>query len=278
MIWKEVDKETFERFVQIAYTGDYSIPKPEDRVRSCSGSLKTWSSPPHSIILDTRNESGGRSVAGNIKLPEPEPVEDDWGSVSARKKKKKGRIYDISPVPTDFEYAASHPLHMSPPVPMTSLYPAVSPIQRIATDFRSLEYPLLAPRNSYNDSCEPDANFNTSQSYSKVLLAHASLYILGDYQLIDSLKMLALHKLHRTLCNFHLNSYNMADIVDLARYAYTEEGKGTEEGIGELRSMVCHYMAINSVELSSDAAFMELLGEGGQFVKDFFKFEVQRAH
>jgi len=24
--WKEVSKETFERFVQFAYTGDYSIP------------------------------------------------------------------------------------------------------------------------------------------------------------------------------------------------------------------------------------------------------------
>lgn len=30
MIWKEVSKETFERFVQVAYTGDYSIPNTRE--------------------------------------------------------------------------------------------------------------------------------------------------------------------------------------------------------------------------------------------------------
>ncbi len=29
-LWKEVSKETFERFVQFAYTGDYSVPDTRD--------------------------------------------------------------------------------------------------------------------------------------------------------------------------------------------------------------------------------------------------------
>jgi hypothetical protein len=40
---------------------------------------------------------------------------------------------------------------------------------------------------------------------------------------------------------------------------------------------VCQYMATNALVLSLDDGFMELLGEGGQFVKDFSKFEVQRT-
>ncbi|KAG4428668.1 hypothetical protein IFR05_015847, partial [Cadophora sp. M221] len=31
VVWKDVSKETFERFVQFAYTGNYSIPKTEER-------------------------------------------------------------------------------------------------------------------------------------------------------------------------------------------------------------------------------------------------------
>ena len=109
-----------------------------------------------------------------------------------------------------------------------------------------------------------------------MFLAHASLYVLGDLWLIDALKVLALYKLHKTLCVFQLDDENIDDIVDLARYAYTEEAKGLEEGIGGLRGMVCQYMALHAVLLSLHAGFTELLAEGGQFVKDFFKFVIQR--
>jgi hypothetical protein len=78
------------------------------------------------------------------------------------------------------------------------------------------------------------------------------------------------------LCIFQLDDANIKDIIDLARYAYNEEGKGSEEGIGSLRSMVCQYMALNAAVLSLYDGFTELLAEGGQFVKDLFKFVTQR--
>jgi hypothetical protein len=37
-MWKEVSKETFERFVQFAYTGDYSIPD----TRECIKVAEPW--------------------------------------------------------------------------------------------------------------------------------------------------------------------------------------------------------------------------------------------
>jgi len=148
----------------------------------------------------------------------------------------------------------------------------------LAADFHSLSYPLLAPRDNYDGTCEPAADFENDKSYSNVLLSHASLYVLGDFQIVDSLKALALFKLHKTLCAFQLDNENVGDITDLARYAYSEDGRGFDEGVGGLRGLVCQYMAIHAMELSLDTKFMNLLAEGGQIVKDFFKFQLQRAH
>jgi hypothetical protein len=53
-----------------------------------------------------------------------------------------------------------------------------------------------ATTTSYNGACEPSLDFEKDHSYSKVLLSHASLYVFGDFQLIDSLKALALFNLY----------------------------------------------------------------------------------
>lgn len=102
-----------------------------------------------------------------------------------------------------------------------------------------------------------------------MFLAHTSVYVLADFWFTDTLKALALYKLHKTLCIFQLDDKNIWDIIDLARYVNNEAGKGLEEGIGGLRSIVCEYMALNAAVLSLHTRFTELLAEGGQFVKIF---------
>lgn len=148
----------------------------------------------------------------------------------------------------------------------------------LATDFYSITYPILAPRHNYLGTCEPELAPNTDkdQSYSKVFLSHASLYALGNIQLINSLKALSLYKLHKTLTGFKLDKENIADITDLARYAYSKENKESEEGSGGLRDLVCQYMAVHAVVLAADGGFMNLLAGGGQIVKDFFRLQLQR--
>jgi hypothetical protein len=85
---------------------------------------------------------------------------------------------------------------------------------------------------------------------------------LGDFWLSDTLKALALHKLQKTLCIFQLDDENIMDIIDLAKYAYNEEGKGFEEGIGGLRSMVCQYMVLIAAVLSPYANLRNFLRRG----------------
>lgn len=114
-------------------------------------------------------------------------------------------------------------------------YPALRPPQ-LPSKLSRLSYPLSAPRNSCEDSCEPAGTVESDQSYSNVLLSQASLFVLADYMLVDSLKDLIMFKLHKTLCGFQLDTDSTADIVDLARYACSDEARGFEEGVGRLRS------------------------------------------
>ena len=85
-------------------------------------------------------------------------------------------------------------------------------------------------------------------------------------------------KLYKTLCVFQFDDGNTKDIIALIKYIYSEEGRGggLDEEIRGLRSLICQYMATNAVVLSFNDGFIDLLRDGSQLVKDFFKYEVQR--
>lgn len=322
VIWKDVGKETFERFAQFAYTGDYSIPKTEKR-----GNVTPTPASPKTNGVRKRNgsEASASTVEPNEKSapafenelsrePVLEKADDDSGTIlnyptpstKKNKKKKKPQATQAAQTKTEatIETESGAPAQQPNPEPATakqvesqapptetttatktveaSSEPTVAATKEqepeSGVDFYHLSYPLLAERDNYHGTCEPSTEFEKANSYSKVLLCHAALYVLGDFQLVDSLKALALFKLHKTLCAFQLDKENINDITDLARYAYSDEGKGFDAGVGGLRALVCQYMAIHAQELGSDAGFMNLLAEGGQIVKDFFKFQLQKKN
>ncbi|KAM0141408.1 hypothetical protein ACHAP3_002272 [Botrytis cinerea] len=271
-VWDDVSKETFERFVQFAYTGDYSVPVPVTRVekRGRSDSIDE--------LLQRLNIQSGKKKPG---VTEPAPLEPAEPVLDLSQPDSKSEL-ETSPGwgstwiigPTEWRLGREKPVLAA----RRAKYPDLTSVKCTA-DFRNLTFPLLAKRDNYNHTCEPSEFFYLDESYSNVFIGHAALYILGDFRLIESLKALALYKLHKTLCIFELSDENVEDVIDLARYVYAEEGggEGSNGEIGALRSLVCHYMAMHAFVLSVDDGFMEFLGEGGQFVKDFFKFEVQRV-
>jgi hypothetical protein len=280
-IWKEVSKETFERFVQFAYTGDYSIPDTRE-----------WTT-----IAEPQKEDTDVSKAFESKCEEEKPAEgyDSLDELKIRlpigkrskkdKKKSKsagggyggfGGWGTASSEPAPEPEPDSWPGSTSVIRTSRDTYPDSPPPWPFSTDFHSLQCPLLAPRNIHHHACEPAGQFEPDRSYSNVFLSHASLYVLGDYWLIDALRALAIHKLHQVLCIFELDGKNVTDIVDLARYAYEEEGKGGEDGIGRLRGIACQYIALHAPELSVHSVFMDFIAEGGHFARDFVKLAVQR--
>lgn len=266
-----MSKETFERFVQFAYTGDYSIPSPVSRTRVTTPKMAGTDVSP---LLSRQGTSNGELEWEQTVKEDDKPLAvsidprdefEFFRTPKKDKKKKKG----ISPWPEP-EPVEELPSRREPyPEPRSPQLP---------TKLLALSYPLSAPRNNYEDSCEPAKSLEKGQSYSNVFLSHASLFLLADYHLIDSLKDLALFKLHKTLCGFDLDGENTVDIIDLARYAYSDEGRGSKKGVGSLRSLICQFMAEKALILSSDTGFAELLSEGGQLPVDLFKFTVQLIH
>ncbi|KIM96402.1 hypothetical protein OIDMADRAFT_132189 [Oidiodendron maius Zn] len=260
--WNDVSKDTFERFVQFAYTGDYSIPTTEKR-----------GSEPQFDQVDTnistkKNKKKKRRKESLPAVPEPDPEPEPADLAQNHVQEEEESVAAQSEL---------HPEQDPAPIPEESKS-AEQTTHILVADFDTLSYPLLASRDNYEGTCEPSTDFNKDHCYSNVLLSHASLYLLGDSQLVDSLKALALFKLHKTLCTFELDDDNIGDITDLARYAYSDGDKPVDEGLGGLRELVCQYLAIHAVELSSDPRFLNLLAGGGQIVKDFFKFQLQRIH
>jgi hypothetical protein len=285
--WDDVSKKTFERFAQFAYTGDYSVPVGERRGPE-EWNWEKWKAEANEILENTIPTKREEAPAEDIPKKETNGGWNDlWiPPVKKYKKVKKGSRREevrllASPevIPEDFSAV--------PPPPSLILasrdkYPERHPF-KLSTDFHSLSFSSnLAPRNNYASTCEPSETFDPELSYTSIFIAHATLYILADYRLIESLRTLALYKLHKSLCTFQLSASNAEDVVKLARYVYAEEGgsegSGKEDGmVGELRALVCRYLAMHALVLVLDEGFMELLAEGGQFVKDFFRFEVQRV-
>ncbi|KFY05942.1 hypothetical protein V492_08224, partial [Pseudogymnoascus sp. VKM F-4246] len=235
-----------------------------------------------------QNEWGGGRGKTIEPIPE-EPTSDDvpppdepqvdiiWSQATwmqSKKKKKKGR--------TVFTLVDSEPEAAPEPEPELNAEPVEEPAAEPAAEpagFDSLSFPLVAPRDNYKDSCDPPDRFNAFLNYSNVFLCHASLWAIADIFDIDSLKALALHKLHKTLCAFKINDDNAAEVIELARYAYNEDcgQPRPDEKAGEgLRGLVTHYMVFESGVLSRSAEFSKLLGEGGRFVQDFFQLAMQK--
>jgi hypothetical protein len=80
-------------------------------------------------------------------------------------------------------------------------------ISRLPTPvFKALSYPLPKPRFNFVDTCDPTVGNGPSKNISKILLIHASLYVLAKKWGIDRLKRLTLFKIHKTLSMFSLNT------------------------------------------------------------------------
>jgi hypothetical protein len=172
--------------------------------------------------------------------------ESDWSLLSIKETvKKKGFKHDLTPQET------TH------------------------TPFKSLTYPLLQPRSKFADSCHPVMIKGSRCHIFESLLSHTSLYVLADKWGVESLKVLTLYKLHENLNMLKLDVEEVPDIVELARYGYSETPH-LETGIDDLRELICRYIAANVDVMSKSKAFTDLIEEGGAFVPDLLKHMLPR--
>lgn len=169
-----MSKETFERFTQFAYTSDYLIPKMEKRNRVAMQK--------EAVTDDSLLDSFHRLVkrldkAKGETADEPEPA-NYWGIdlkgsgepepavhdivTSKKDKKKKGKSANLTPswivkslapiTDADFEQGTALIIKRDK---YLERYSRVH-----LNDFQLLNFPLLAPRNNHNKTCELTKHFN----------------------------------------------------------------------------------------------------------------------
>ncbi|KAK2877139.1 hypothetical protein FQN49_001383 [Arthroderma sp. PD_2] len=138
---------------------------------------------------------------------------------------------------------------------------------------------LLSDNNYPPTDCRKQfaGRFGTTTRYlgmgtDRVLLGHARLYVIADKYGVSRLKGLVLYKLYKALNSVVLISMEIQNIIKLIRFAYNDDNtRKRVQGIDELRKLVTRFAVSIVVHIGANAAFLELLQEGGDFVVDFWK-------
>lgn len=99
--------------------------------------------------------------------------------------------------------------------------------------------------------------------------------------LIEPLRKLCLDKLYKILFISWVSVRVVAAITDLIAYVYDNTAAEDEEGCAgvgiPLRCLILQFAVAHKAELIKIEDFVEFLGEGGDFVKDFVVEKVRPA-
>ncbi|KAI1417042.1 hypothetical protein F5Y13DRAFT_153596 [Hypoxylon sp. FL1857] len=241
--WPEIDEETFVRFCEFAYTGDYKAAVPFMEMPPTPPELENGESSKSKSSVAEEMLEPEPALEEQVPEPEPEPEPDPWAlplhSVSKKKSKKKApELWD--------NWGTPQP---PPPPPPTKKDVMWQEFQE-----RIYDEPNLKPKEEPNT--DPSAN------YSEVFLSHARLYALADYYDIEALVGLCVRKLHRTLKVFNLHEgARVTDVAQLIDYLYKNTRSGQREQ-DKLRSLVATYAACHIEDLWSNLYFQDVLESG----------------
>ncbi|EXJ94856.1 hypothetical protein A1O1_03254 [Capronia coronata CBS 617.96] len=264
---EDIEPDTFIRFMEFAYTGDYTVPNPELQCFSSDG-VAGQSLPG----LDNQEMEGVGVDAPNNPVSPPKEttnwdIESDfWRFPRASKRNSKNHTGLRNPW-----FERSNADVVTPPEAIEE--PGFG-IQRPRDskwwrEFKSKSQPR-EPR-----AWEPRANQRPDEDYGPVLLSHAYLYVFSDRYSIKPLQELVLQKLRLTLCKFTLFPERAGDVVELLKYTYANT-MDHDEGIDKLRNLVTEYVVCQIHAIATNPDFLEYLKEEGFAAKDLMVKLVQR--
>lgn len=264
--FEDVTNDTFERFCQFAYTGDYTTPE-----------FKTAVLPP-SDEASKRIETKVVSMVLPVVEPhESQLLEDTWGGLAVPKKskktsKKKGGFMDQSMAESELLQEEENNGWGS--FAVTKKSKQTAKLQALRQTFEAFSF--NTDRNDrVADLCAVRQNTCASEDYTPVFLSHAHLYVFADKWGITDLKQLALFKLHQTLRSFTLYAARRPDIVELLRFAYDNTPDCVDD-VDELRSLLMCYVGYELEGLNCCEEFVALVVEGGDITRDVFRVMMKR--
>jgi hypothetical protein len=237
---EDVKVDDFIRFCEYAYRGDYTTPPWEDVLQEPDP-------------MSSNSEKSEDSVY--------------WGSLRS-KKKKKGKKRFVEDVPDAYDAppaAVPEPSYEADLISRTPLRAQFN--SRTYLEDGGLKAQIL-------QQFEPKPNTAVDQNFTPVLLAHARLYCFAHLRLIEPLRALTLDKLHKTLMNFKLFTARIGDIIELARFAYSNADlpdRRDDGTIDDLRKLVVEYFVCEIDTIGKCDEFVKYMEDGGEFVGDFWR-------
>lgn len=237
---EDIDEDTFVRFLEFAYTGDYSVPHP-DIVLGSTDVVAEDTGPQHLAGQDLEDALRSMNFEERVVKTSDEPSKDDRQSLKKTRKKRKiqaeGRRISMEEMPqyergTDLWQTFRNEAHVNK---IKAWKPPVN-----------------------NDRCE---------DYGPIFLCHAELYVFSDRYNVKPLQDLALQKLRLTLTRFNMFEERINDIVQLVRYTYANT-VDFDDGIDRLRNLVSDYVVCHMETIAEDKDFQDLLQEPGAAAKD----------
>ena len=251
----DVDEDTFARFAQFMYTGDYApaayvLREPEilatvEPKHDTYEPLEVDGTPPGTTVGALIDESLYEE-APVVEAPvvEAPVVEDPWsfsGFSNHRKDKGKKKSKPKS-------------------------------AQRRPFDERT--YPLPASSTYLQKRCKARSNKSALEDYTPVFLGHTRLYALAEKYGVESLKWVVLNKLHETLRLFTPYEARHGDILELLRETY--DNTPTLKQIDPLRELVTQYITSEAMQVIETEQCLSLVEEGGQLARDLFAMLFER--
>jgi hypothetical protein len=250
----DVLEDTFIRFCQFAYIGDYQTPvfsyhsKAEELNASSSGTSSQSSqiAGEASVWVTEDVENAVVEARGDpaIDVVPEEVVVDGWGDWGAKSKKS----------------AKSH---------------SKSNILRQQFNHKIYDITTIESRNKAR--CGIRGNERSEEDYTPIFLGHARLYVFAEKWGIDTLKALTLHKLQKTLILFKIYEARRGDVVELVKFAYSNENTpDLDDDVDALRELVVHYVTYQLESLIGAPEFLVLLEQPGPFSRDLVRMMMRR--
>lgn len=280
---EDFDEDTFARFVEYLYTGEYAAAKPTTRVQSIEGSAAedsdeeltpAMSIPDHdercrwrSIYSDWNRprectcglEDADTALEAQVE-PEPEPT-PIRSSLKTSMKSKPLKASKVSRTATK-----QKPEHMASPKSTSS-----DRMQAWAT-FKALDWPQ-AKKEAKGSEYSARPNENEDEDYGPVFLSHARLHVFACVYDISRLKVLTLMNLHKTLVAFTIFNTCAQNVAELLVYCYRERGADSST---EIRELVNDYVACNIQKLMEDVAFKNAVRGCEEAAFDLFALVIER--
>lgn len=108
-----------------------------------------------------------------------------------------------------------------------------------------------------------------NENHSNVLIAHAAMYSFGTRYSVPKLQALSLTKLREKLTRIEMSLARAGDVVALVKWTYAQEREQVQQ-MDELKDLVTKFVVSEVGVLGQAEEFMELLEEGGPFVREFW--------